>query len=88
MAAPSAAPAEKAPWAGGELLFSGGTDWARLGRPKGKNKDEEREEVYPNVTTPAKLKGLAVRRGGGRRRARARSAGLEHPDRAQIAPRS
>lgn len=55
---------QKPEWNGGELLFAGGTDWAMLGRggggkSKANPKDElERQEKYPNLVEPHRLKAL------------------------------
>lgn len=53
-------------WEGGELVFVGGTDWATLGRSGSKSKktnkdiqdERERQEKYPNLTEPHRLKPL------------------------------
>lgn len=64
MAAAAAAAASAAPkeWAGGEVLFAGGTDWATLGRVGGKKTDAQqeldRQERYPNLVEPYRLKAL------------------------------
>eukprot|EP00775_Hariotina_reticulata_P006166 gene6166-6404_t len=52
---------KKKDWAGGQLLFCGGTDWAMLGRSGGKSKQDaqkelERQERYPNLLEPHKFK--------------------------------
>lgn len=54
--ASSSADAAVEAFEGGQLLFVGGTDWKEIGRSKGVN--AEREEHYPNLWLPHKLKNL------------------------------
>lgn len=57
-----------AAFAGGEVLFTGGTDWQALGRGGGVKKKTdaaataalERQANYPNIITPMRLSGLQV----------------------------
>ena len=60
--------AEPPAFAGGEVLFTGGTDWQALGRGGGVKKKTdaaataalERQANYPNIITPMRLSGLQV----------------------------
>ena len=53
---------------GGEVLFTGGTDWQALGRAGGTKKKTDaataavvdRQSKYPNITLPTRLSGLQV----------------------------
>lgn len=57
-----------AEFTGGEVLFTGGTDWQALGRGGGVKKKTdaaataalERQANYPNIITPMRLSGLQV----------------------------
>ncbi|GBF95566.1 hypothetical protein Rsub_08547 [Raphidocelis subcapitata] len=52
-------------WEGGVVLYAGGTDYARLGRSSSKKQTDaekqaelQRQQKYPNLATPHRLKGL------------------------------
>jgi hypothetical protein len=56
--------AEMADFEGGELVVTGGTDWAHVGRtggkktPQEKQVEAERALLYPNLDTPHRVKNL------------------------------
>ncbi|DBB10767.1 hypothetical protein WJX82_005865 [Trebouxia sp. C0006] len=61
-----ASEAEKEEWTGGEVLFAGGTDWAKIARGGSSKKqtdqekmaEAERKQLYPDQLAPVRLKSL------------------------------
>ncbi|DBA81433.1 TPA: hypothetical protein ACH3X1_007220 [Trebouxia sp. C0004] len=57
---------EKEEWTGGEVLFAGGTDWAKIARGGSSKKqtdqekmaEAERKQLYPDQLAPVRLKSL------------------------------